>query len=245
MSISTLYNQNDSFSRDARLSKILWLIEDELKNEKKCDILDVGCGDGKIGGELVKMGHRVAGVDVSKKGITEARDKGMDATLSQIEEFDTEKKYDLIIMTDILEHLFEPLDALKKAKKWLRLDGKMAINFPNHFDLRNRFRMFLGRSIVHWDHNNLEAWDYQHIRFLTLTELRKMVGLAGFYIEKEQFNFMGGGILPVKITPSFLRYFLVRIWPSIFSGKFSLLLAPNKTGDITAKKYFTKTLKGM
>jgi len=242
MSIKTLYNQNDSFSRDAKLAKILWLAKEKLK--KECDILDVGCGDGKIGGELVNMGHHVDGVDVSEKGINSAREKGINAQLSQIEEFETDKKYDLIIMTDILEHLFEPLEILKKTKNWLKDDGKIVMNFPNHLDLRNRFRMFFGHSVVHWDHKELAPWDYQHIRFLTLKEIRKMAELAGFFIAKEQFNFMGGGIIPVKLTPSFVRYILVKKWPALFSGKFGFLLSQTKPEKVF-RKFFPKTLKGM
>ena len=242
MSIKTLYNENDSFSRDARLSKVLWLAKGSL--EKECNILDIGCGDGKIAGELVKMGHKVAGIDISEKAIAEAKIKGVDARVSQIEEFETDKKYDLVIMTDILEHLFEPLEVLKKSKGWLTEDGKIVMNFPNHFDLRNRFRLFLGHSAVHWDHKELKPWEYQHIRFLTLNEIRKMVELAGFFVEKEQFNFMGGGLIPVKLTPAFVRSFLVKRWPALFSGKFGFLLSQKKDTKVS-RKFFPKTLRGM
>jgi len=242
MTIKDFYNKYDAFNTHASFEKIKRLID--FQNSKKLKILDIACGDGRVAEELIKIGHEVYGIDISEKAVKLANEKGVKAELANVENYQPEQKFDLVIATDILEHLFEPLEILKKMKKWLTENGKIIVNMPNHFDLRNRLRILFGKSIVHWSHKNLmEGWNYAHIRFLTLREFKEMIKKADFYIAKEQYNFMSGGLIPSRFTPKFIRKTLLKLSPNLFSGKFTFLLS-NKKNKIN-KIYILKTTKGM
>lgn len=190
----------------------------------KLRIYDVGCGDGRLSRLLLDRGHVVAGLDANSEAVREAKRAGLAAEVG-----DAEGKWpvrtssqDVVMLLDILEHTVEPADVLQEAKRVLKPDGSLVLTYLNHFDLRNRLAMLLGRGIVHWDHAryDLKPWSYTHYRYLKYYELRELLASVGFRVEVEQFNFMGGGIIPQQITPAGLRRALVNRWPELLSGKF-------------------------
>lgn len=242
MSIKDFYNKNDSFSSLASFEKIKRLID--FEDNKKLTILDIGCGDGRVTEELLKIGHDVYGIDTSEKAVKLAKEKGIKAVVNNIEDYQSEQKFDLIIATDILEHLFEPLEVLQKMRGWLNENGEIIVAMPNHFDLRNRLNILMGKSIVHWSlKRSIKSWDYDHIKFLTLKEFKEMIRRVGFFIKKEQYNFMGGGLIPSRFTPGFIREILLKLFPGLFSGKFIFSLSKEKAKS--EKIYVLKTIKGM
>ena len=50
-------------------------IEKELKSDKGCRILDIGCGTGRHSIELCKRGYRVTGIDLSDSMLDKAKEK--------------------------------------------------------------------------------------------------------------------------------------------------------------------------
>jgi SAM-dependent methyltransferase len=95
-----------------------------------------------------------------------------------------DRTFDLVVCSDILEHLIEPLIVLKEAIRVLRDDGVVVISVPNHFYWPMRFRLLLGKGII-WrgllsDHGkNYREWDYMHIRFFTYKGFRQFLEAAG------------------------------------------------------------------
>lgn len=117
--------------------RVSWI----CKNVEGSDILDVGCSQGTISILLGKEGKNVVGVDIIPEQIAYAnnmlsveREKN-DLNVEFICEdflqmnFDT-KKFDTIIMGEILEHLFYPSIFLDKAKDILNENGKLIITVP-------------------------------------------------------------------------------------------------------------------
>jgi 2-polyprenyl-3-methyl-5-hydroxy-6-metoxy-1,4-benzoquinol methylase len=51
--------------------------------------------------------------------------------LSSIEEFIPQKKFDVILMNHVIEHLQGPIAALEKIKNWVNDDGIIYIRVPN------------------------------------------------------------------------------------------------------------------
>jgi len=71
-------------------------------------ILDLGCGTGRIGGELVRLGHAVTGVDQSSEMLAHARQRGLQVIQGDIESLDLGLTFDAVILAS---HLVNIADA--------------------------------------------------------------------------------------------------------------------------------------
>lgn len=188
-------------------------------------IFDGGCGDARLSAELVERGHQVSGLDANETGVREAKARGVKAVLGDLESAwpVQSKSQDLVLLLDVLEHTVRQTDVLKEARRVLDSDGSLIVTYLNHFDVRSRLMMLFGRKgIVHWDHFQYgsKAWSYTHYRYLTYREFNELLKEVGFEVEVKQLNFMGGGVVPRRLTPAFLRKWLAGTWPGLFSGKF-------------------------
>jgi len=215
----------------------------------KLKILDLGCGDGRLSAELVKKGHEVWGTDVFPDGIEEAKKKGINAIKADIEArlpF-CDSEFDLVLILDTLEHIYDEEGVIWEAYRVLKKDGKVIISYPNQFDLRNRLNMLFGGGIIHWSHRkyeNVHAWKYGHIRFLLYKELEELLKICGFYPKKVQFNFMAGGILPRRLIPSLARRAILKLFPQLLTGKYIILADKEKSG-MQEKIYLSYTETGI
>lgn len=217
----------------------------DFENGKKLKILDVGCGPGLLGAHLRTLGHTVIGLDIYTANQSEDKNFiNCDINLKWPVEDDS---FDLVIATDVPEHVYDPAHILREAKRVLNSAGKLIFGVPNHFDLRQRIRTLLGKGIIHWDHVKFgeNAWNYAHIRFFSLTELYTTFRANNWNVTTSQFNFMGCGIIPTRFTPNFIRLFLLKSWPNLFSGKFIFLLSKETDLPNNPFIYITKTPKGL
>lgn len=209
------------------LAKLVGLVDLDASPMR---VLDAGCGDARLSRELVRLGHDVSGLDASAVAVSAARAAGIAAEVGDLEArwpF-PDSSFDRVLLLDVLEHLADPAAALVEAKRVLASGGQAAVVFPNHWDLRQRLEMLLGRGIVHWSHrrySDASAARYAHLRFLRLSELERLAREAGFEVAGRRFNYMGGGILPRRLLPAPLRRALASRLPDLLSGKFGLLLS--------------------
>src|SRR5215208_3522954 len=77
-------------------------------------ICDLGCGNGHISGRLSALGYEVTGVDASASGIQIARRAYPGAkfieTLIDANLGEALGNFDLVISSDVIEHLYRPSD---------------------------------------------------------------------------------------------------------------------------------------
>jgi SAM-dependent methyltransferase len=139
----------------AREAAILREVERLLPRGGDAAILDVGCGDGLLFDRLAPFGQ-VEGVEADPLTVTPDgawRDRihiGMfDAT------FQPERRYALILMLDVLEHLPDPAGALRHASSLLTDDGVLLITVPafrslwtSHDDLNHHFTRYTKQSFA-------------------------------------------------------------------------------------------------
>lgn len=85
-------------------------------------ILEAGCGEGEVTNYLYQKidGVRINAFDVSEKVIKRARERSKDCDIQfevgSIYDIPVEQKYDLVVCSEVLEHLEEPEKALEQLK---------------------------------------------------------------------------------------------------------------------------------
>lgn len=147
--------------------------------------LDVGCGDGQtVGPALQERACRYIGVDVSETAIGQATAAGLDARLikdaSELP-FD-DGSFDVGLMVEVLEHLFQPHLAAAEMYRVLRPGGVLLVTVPNVSYWRRRVDLaVLGRWNPFGDDLSVaQPWRDPHVRFFNPGSMRRMLLQAGF-----------------------------------------------------------------
>ncbi|MCC2641429.1 MAG: protein of unknown function, putative Methyltransferase [Nitrospira sp.] len=102
-------------------------------------ILDYGCGTGDhVTYPLACLGHRVLGLDFHAASISEASRRYRSPNLSfkkgEIDELVKQgQQFDLIVCSEVLEHLHEPLQFLEAVSRLLPAGGGLIITTPNGY----------------------------------------------------------------------------------------------------------------
>src|SRR5262245_49933351 len=154
-----------------------------VKLVKKLDgvrsICDLGCGNGHITGRLSALGYQVTGVDASASGITIARrtyagvefvEALIDSNLQRLGSFD------LVISSDVIEHLYRPSDLLEAATSLLKPHGQILLGTPYHGYLKNLVLAASGKMDAHFS----ALHDGGHIKFFSVRTLSKLMTTHGF-----------------------------------------------------------------
>lgn len=162
--------------------------------------LDVGCGAGELSKELKKRGWQTVGVDIAGNA-----DFCFDIESADWPTTLTSQKFDLIVSTEVIEHIFSPEHVLLKLKNMLSEDGSMIITTPNIVFWKNRLKIFFGK----FRYTYVGIMDFGHIRFFTLQTVRELFHKVGLKIEQE--NHVYPNLHHRRLD------FLGRIFPGLFA----------------------------
>ena len=152
-------------------------------------LLDIGCGIGQFTPMFLKKFKFVTGLDPNKKFIDEAnrKDDGVNYVCGYGETFKPALRYDTINMTNLLEHVDDPVALLKNCKKMLKPKGRIIAQVPNANSVTRRIGVLMG-LIPSLDYiSDIERDKYGHKRSYFLYQLIDDFVKAGLKIKK-----MGG-----------------------------------------------------
>ena len=114
----------------AREEAIVDLLRRRVKTLSKLEILDVGCGDALFFDRLSSFGN-VEGIEPDSRLIDPANPhRSRIYTLQFDRKFRPGKRYDLILMLDVLEHLDNPEEALDSVRGLLGNNGVFLLTVP-------------------------------------------------------------------------------------------------------------------
>lgn len=143
---SELYENDADYSDDLAVASnsedlILWHHNQALGYlqanfaPEKTAILDVGCFNGFFVKKLVSLGFDAHGIDFNGKAVAYGREKlGLGSRISSAtveQKVEEEKRFDVITLFEVLEHLPEVRTFLAKVLKLLKDDGVIIISTPN------------------------------------------------------------------------------------------------------------------
>ena len=153
-------------------------------------ICDLGCGNGHIAGRLASLGYEVTGIDASRSGIQIAQrtyplanfiEALIDAGVERLGLSD----FDLVISSDVVEHLYRPSDLLQATFALLKPRGHLLLGTPYHGYLKNLALAVTGRMDSHFS----ALHDGGHIKFFSVNTLSRLMTSHSF--EDLSFSFYG------------------------------------------------------
>src|SRR5215213_5961554 len=152
-------------------------------------ICDLGCGNGHISGRLAVQGYEVTGVDASTSGIQIARRAYPSATFIEtlIDRNLGERlgQFDLVISSDVIEHLYRPSDLLEAARSLLKPGGHALVGTPYHGYIKNLVLAVTGKMDSHFS----ALHEGGHIKFFSVRTLSMLMTSHAF--EDLSFTFYG------------------------------------------------------
>ena len=160
--------------------------------------LDAGCGNGEVSFALAELlGATVVCSDISRVAVDQCRARGLEAHQVELGAAPMpfgDASFDLVFMTEVLEHLFYPDRALEEINRILRPGGYLLLSTPNLACLPNRVLLpmgvqplfsevsqdrVLGRRLAAFGQRNQTVG---HLRLYTRRGLEEMLELHGYKI---------------------------------------------------------------
>ena len=196
------------FEKEARFEIIKNLIFSEHPNI----VLDVGCGSGYLAFLLKQENPRILvhGFDVSLEALKLATslDKKYKLDINYENIPENESSYDIVVCSEVLEHLFNVGHCLMEINRVLKHQGKLVVTVPNFSFWRFRIDSLMGRIPY-------VVSDERHIQTFNKELLTKRLNKAGFDVLR-------------LIGSRFRLKFLLGISVSFFSETLMVLASKSK-----------------
>jgi 2-polyprenyl-3-methyl-5-hydroxy-6-metoxy-1,4-benzoquinol methylase len=236
----------------SRLRRLKFIIDQAetlaAKRGHKLSILDCGCGIGEISSLLGKMGHKVTGIDIHQPSLQEAMARNIYPTVKFLHAdavtFDSSTPFDVIIVSELIEHIESPANLLTNIRRLLKEDGILILTLPNGCGLEEiagRIYNYLEKKLPAWFMR--QVWGHDtfresaarkmarefspHVHFFSFCRLRKLFQGSHWKIVK----WRNRGFLPsipfIGKMPSAIEVFDLWLadWLPLFLGASWLIVA--------------------
>ena len=141
-------------------------------------ILDVGCSNGTFLSKMKSAGMEPYGIEISKKGCTNARKLGIHVTQGVLERgMYPANHFDAVTLNHVFEHLRDPLETLRELKRIVKPTGKIIIAVPNANSLS---RHLFGQYWAPWEVP-------RHLFIFSPSTMKRCAARAGLRAERTRF----------------------------------------------------------
>ena len=144
-------------------------------------VLELGCSTGQMTRVMQERGCRVVAIEADAEAAKRAAEHCEHMIVGDLEQLDFEvelgdRRFDVIVAADVLEHLKAPEAVLGRLRPFLAPEGYLVASVPNvtHGSVR---LALLGGSFPYADTGLL---DRTHLRFYNRESLTEMLGAGGF-----------------------------------------------------------------
>jgi len=146
-------------------------------------ILEIGTSIGNVSKVLKERENSVTGIEIDSEAAEIAKKYCDHMIIGDVETIDLDKEiepasFDVIVCGDVLEHLINPEDLLKKVKKYLKPEGFLVISIPNfcHGDV------ILNILKGDFKYTPMGLLDKTHLRFFGLKNIIELFTECGYQI---------------------------------------------------------------
>lgn len=179
-----------SLRRAQRLTKMI---------DNGSTLLDIGCGDGTVIDYLSKHNRlkSAEGIDISKRAVSHVQKKGykakvVDITSPEFNRFLRNKNYDYVVITEVLEHIYNPENVVKLL--YGHVNKALFVSVPNTGFFLHRLRLLFGRFPM----VTIQQHVKEHIRFWTMKDFIYWAEYHNYKVDKVV-DISGMRIGPFKI----------------------------------------------
>lgn len=160
-------------------------IIESLTTNRESKIIEIGCGDGSTGELALKNGKAgyYLGIEIVPEIAKKAQNVLSKVIVANVEEINLNElnaNFDVLIASEVLEHLSNPWDTLKKLSLVLKKDGMLYVSSPNISSFKVIKNLLRGR----FDYAESGVMDKTHLRWFTPSSYVEMVETSGFKVKK-------------------------------------------------------------
>ena len=162
----------------------------KLKSKKKpldkINILDIGCGGGLLSEPMTRLGANVTGIDASSKNIIIAKLHAKKNKLkinylcSSPEKLKIQKKFDVILNMEIIEHVEDINFFINSCSKLLKKNGLMFVATLNKTLKSYLFAIIGAEYVLRWLPIGTHDWE----KFVKPEDLKKILNKNNLKLEK-------------------------------------------------------------
>jgi len=125
------HRDDPEFYRMQAVDAIRWIRESGVRLGAGVRVLDLGCGHGVFGGELKRLGCDVSFADETNYLLPEHQSAPFQQVNLDRDSLEGMGRYDLVICSNVLEHLAQPRAFLERADRLLAEGGRFYLSWTN------------------------------------------------------------------------------------------------------------------
>lgn len=203
---------------------------------KNQEVLDVGCGEGFFSSTIAKY-NQVVGIDFLDKPqqsiafehyIKADLENGLQEALNELRQ----KKFDKVLLPDVLEHLRFPERLLADCHHILKgKNSLLLVSVPNVANITVRVSLLLGQ----WNYTERGILDKTHYRFYTHTSAKRLLEENGYEVIKQMSTVMPIELViglppnnPLMLLLNRLLAVMTKLMPNLFGYQCIFVARSNK-----------------
>ncbi len=146
-------------------------------------VLDIGAADGSVARLLIERGCRVWGVEIDEQAAANLATYCERVVTGDVEQIDLTRalgdtRFDVVLLLDVLEHLRDPLEVLRRVVHLLGPGGRIIASIPNVTHGAVRLNLLRG----HFTYTSTGLLDRTHLRFFDRAAVDALFKAAGLDI---------------------------------------------------------------
>ncbi len=181
-------------------------------------VLELACGNGGFGAELVATSNRVIGVDTNPTvPAWVGYERVVAANLENGLPLRTDEKFSRVLLLETVEHLRDARPLLNDLKATLAERGTLIIAVPNVANVTVRLAMMFGT----FRYSDRGIMDWSHLRFFTRNTITELVSACGYRILDRHYTVVPiERLIPLRQENKLMRFLtqLLRIATRIAPG---------------------------
>ena len=190
---------------------------DELPNNANACILEIGCGNGNTGAIAISEGKcgRYCAVEIHGTAAEIARSKITEVVEGNVESVNlpwANQSFDALILSEVLEHLVDPWEVLRKLRSLMKPGALVFASTPNVSNYKVVLMLLRGQ----WRLTDRGVMDRTHLRWFTPQTFREMFESCGYCVHQVR------TVSPLSLKAKIASFILGRRREYLFWGQIDL-----------------------